>query len=579
MHTSHPPSRTHAVSGRRPPAWLVLAVLTMPFLLLLPPTPAPLAVLASAHAQSPPACPNLPPNPPGPDFSNKDLSGMNFSRRDLRMANFSGSTLKGTVFIGANLSGANFSGARVLASVREDVRPTDFTGANLANACFAGMSFSGRTYFTHADVSCADFSRNNLSGGLAIFGPSPLTINADASCKPAFRGTVMHCEFVADWPKLDFGARSGSAGADLSACGRQMAGLRFDGANLAGVNLSGANLDGISFANADLSGASMDQASLQCGAQQCANLENANLQGATLIAANLSGANLHGATLSGVGGKPAANLSFAHLRNVNLSKAQLIGTNFSGANFYGTNSGACPTTQDGHNGTTKGCASAYGATITGALFTNAYLYGVDFSTAAITGANFDGAVLVGADFSAATIGTSSNNVRTTFFGAWLQGTNLDAAESLRDIDLGNAALDFRREGNQLYMQLPGRTYNRHACGDSGCTPARADDVCVWISYGQTTVPANNASMICPDGFPAGGSGCGRANANGSNPRWNSSQPSSDPQACNGSNPRWNSSQPSSVPQACYALAATYAPAAAPAAVCNGRGTSAAIVNW
>jgi uncharacterized protein YjbI with pentapeptide repeats len=555
MQTSQPLCRTHSVSGRRVPAWLVLVLLA----LLLAWTPSPLPILASAHAQAPPACPNLPQSPPGLDFSNKDLSGMNFNRRDLRMANFSGSTMKGTVFIGANLAGANFSGARVLASPREDLRPTDFTGANLSNACFAGMTFTGRTYFTHADVSCADFSHNNLSGGLAIFGPSPLTLDA-GSCKPAFRGTVMHCEFVEDWPKLDFGARSGSAGADLSACGKQMAGLRFDGANLAGVNLAGANLDGISLANADLSGASLEQASLQCGAQQCANLENANLQGATLIAANLSGANLHGASLSGVNGKPAANLSFAHLRNVNLSKAQLIGTNFSGANFYGTNSGTCPTTQGGHNGSTRECSSAYGATITGALFTNAYLYGVDFGAAAITGANFDGAILVGADFSAATIGTSSNNVRTTFYGAWLQGTNLDAAGSLRDVDLSNAAFDFRRGGNQLYMQLPGRTYNRHACGAGGCTPASPADVCVWMSYGQTTVPANNASMICPDGFPAGSGGCGRANASGSNLRW-------------------NSGQPISVPPAWYALAATYAPAAPPASVCNGRGTSAGVINW
>ena len=515
---------------------------------------------SSAHAQAQPACPNLPQNPPGPDFSNKDLSGMNFSRQDLRMANFSGSTLKGTVFIGANLSGANFSGARVLVSSSEDLRPTDFTGANLSNACFANMTLAGRTYFTYADVSCADFSHNNLSGGFAIFGPSPLKIDANASCKPAFRGTVMHCEFVADWPKLDFGAASGNAGADLSACGAQLAGLRFDGAKLAGVNLAGANLDGASLANADLSGASLDQASLQCTGQQCANLESANLQGASLIAANLSGANLHGATLSGIGGKPAANLSFAHLRNVNLSQAQLIGTNFSGANFYGTNSGSCATSQAGHNGATKGCASAFGATITGTLFTNAYLYGVDFGNAAITGANFDGAVLVAADFSAATIGTSSNGVPTTFYGAWLQGTNLDAAEVLRDANFSNAAFDFRRAGNQLYMTLPGRTYNRHACGAGGCAPARSADVCVWMSYRQTTVPATNSSLICPDGMQAGGGGCGRAQANGGNARW-------------------NANQPVNVPQAWYALDATYTPAAPPASVCNGRGASVAVIDW
>lgn len=515
--------------------------------------------MSSAHAQTPPSCPNLPQNPPGPDFSHKDLSGMNFSRRDLRMANFTGATLKGTVFIGADLSGANFSGARVLASAREDLRPTDFTNAKLSNACFANMTFAGRTYFTYADISCADFSRNNLSGGLAIFGPGPLKIDAASACKPAFRGTVMHCEFVADWPRLDFGAGNGSAGADLSACARDLAGIRLDGAMLDGVNLSGAMLDGASLAGASLQGARLDSASLQCSAQQCVDLHDANLQGASLIAANLSGANMNNAALTGENGKPAANLSFAHLRNVNLSNAKLTGANFSGANFYGTYSGQCDTTGDNHTGFTKGCASAYGATMTGTVFTNAYLYGVDFAASTIIGASFEGAVLAAANFSAATIGTSSNNVRTSFYGAWLQGTNLDQANSLRDADLSNAWFDFRRDGNQLYLTLPGSTYNRHACGASGCTPASQADVCVFLIYKETTVPARNSSIVCPDGFSASSSaGCGRAD---------------------GGNPRWNNSQTMSPSQAGYAQKPSYGSTAAPASLCNGRGASAATTNW
>lgn len=495
----------------------------------------PVEAISSAHAQAQPTCPNLPQAQPGPDFSNRDLSGMNFSRRDLRMANFTGSTLKGTVFIGADLSGANFSGAQVQASEREDLRPTDFTGANLSHACLTNMAFRGRTYFTYADISCADFSRNNLSGGLAIFGESPLKIAADSTCKPAFRGTVMHCEFIADWPKLDFGAAAGSAGADLSACARQLAGLNLDGANLAGVNLNGADLDG-------------------------ASLAGANLQGATLVGANLSGANLHGAVLSGLPGKPAADLSLAHLRNANLSFAQLTGANFSGANFYGTYAGKCKTGAPGHNGATVDCASAFGATITGTVFNNAYLYGVDFSSAAITGASFAGAVLTGAEFGDATIGTSSNGVRTTFAGAYLQGTNLDRAAALTDADLSDAILDFRARGNQLYLNLAGSAYNQHACGATGCTPPSPHDVCVWLSYPETTVPASNSSIICPDRIAAGSGGCGRAARDGSNPRWNSRLALSAP-------PGW------------YANAATYAPAAAPAALCNGRGPDAAVVNW
>lgn len=516
--------------------------------------------MASAYAQAQQTCPNLPQNPPGPDFSNRDLSGMNFARRDLRMANFTGATLKGTVFIGADLSGANFSGAQVLASAREDLRPTDFTNAKLSKACFANMRFGGRTYFTYADLSCADFSNNNLSGGLAIFGPSPLKIDAGSSCRPAFRGTVMHCEFIADWPKLDLGASNGDAGADLSACGKELAGLRFDKANLAGVNFSGAMLDGASLAGANLARAVLDNASLQCGAQQCVDLQNANLQSASLIGANLAGANLHQAVLSAETGRPAANLSRAHLRNVNLSQAQLTGVNFSGANFYGTYAGKCNTRQAGHNGATVDCASAYGATMTDTVFDNAYLYGVDFSTASITGASFDGAVLTGAEFGDATIGTSANGKRTSFRQAWLQGTNLDRAAALREADLTGAYVDFRPRGNQLYLNLAGSAYNRHACGPGGCTPAAGADVCVWLSYADTTVPASNSSIICPDGNPAGGSGCGRAPPDGGNPRW-------------------KSSQPMNALQAWYANAATYVPAAAPAAICNGRGASAAIVNW
>ena len=516
--------------------------------------------IASAHAQAQPSCPNLPQNPPGPDFSNKDLSGMNFSRRDLRMANFTGATLKGTVFIGADLSGANFTGARVLASEREDLRPTDFSNAKLSNACFANMRFGGRTYFTYADISCADFSNNNLSGELAIFGPSPLKIDAGSSCRPAFRGTVMHCEFIADWPKLDLGAGNGSTGADLSACGTALAGLRFDGANLAGVNLSGANLDGASLAGANLARAKLDNASLQCTAQQCVDLQNANLQSASLIGANLSGANLHQAVLSAEPGKPAANLSRAHLRNVNLSQAQLTGVNFSGANFYGTYAGKCNTRQAGHNGATVDCASAYGATMTETVFDNAYLYGVDFSTASITGASFNGAVLTGAEFGGATIGTSANGKRTSFLQAHLQGTNLDRAAALREADLTGAYVDFRARGNQLYLNLAGNAYNRHACGAGGCTPAAGMDVCVWLSYTDTTVPTSNSSIICPDGNPAGSNGCGRATPDGSNLRWKSSQPMTTPQG-------W------------YVNVASYAPAAAPASVCNGRGANGAVVNW
>jgi hypothetical protein len=80
-----------------------------------------------------------------------------------------------------------------------------------------------------------------------------------------------------------------------------------------------------------------------------------------------------------------------------------------------------------------------------------------------------------------------------------------------------------------------------------------------LTYGKTTVPANNSSIVCPDGYSAD-TGCGRAQADGSNLHWKNNPSSSSLQA-------W------------YASTASYAPAAAPASICNGGGSTAGIVNW
>jgi uncharacterized protein YjbI with pentapeptide repeats len=536
--------------------------------------------LPAAHAQNPGLpCPASPSNKPARDFSNQDLSGKNFSRQDLTNANFSGATLKGTVFIGANLTGANFRNAHVLASNDEDVRPTDFTQATLTAACFNGVRFDGRTYFSYADFSCADFSQTNLIGK-AILGPGPLRIDQNL-CKPAFRSAVLDCEFVDDWPRLDLSAAPGGSPTNLTACGSQLAGRNLAHASLSGVDLSGANLtgavldganlsdaglrgatlDGASLAGATLTGAHLDSASLQCAGDRCVNLSNAQLQGATLTFANLSGANLSGALLTNdQSGRPATNLSHAHLRNVNLSSAKLIGADFSYANFYGTYAGSCQAARNGRSKTTPDCASAQQATINGTRFDNAYLYGVDFSLAAITGASFSGAVLTAANFSGAKIGTSANGVRTSFTQAHMQGTNIGDAASLDDVDLTDAYFDFPVIGNTLYLNLAGVDHNRHACGGAPCTPAAGIDVCVLLAYHDTRVPVSNTSIICPDGTLAGRSGCGSARRDGSNPRWKSSAPMNNP-------PAW------------YGKAASYAPAASPATVCNGAGVGAATVNW
>jgi uncharacterized protein YjbI with pentapeptide repeats len=520
-------------------------------------------------AQTPPlACPASPSGAPGQNFSGKDVSGMNFHGQDLTNANFSGATLKGTVFIGANLTGANFSNTRILASDNEDARPTDFTNANLTAACFIGAQFQGRSYFTYAKLTCADFSQTDISVH-AIFGPSPLIFD-HAACRPAFRASIMNCEFIDDWAHMDLSAPGIDRRTSVSACADRLAGRNFAGAQLASVSLAGARLDGANFAGADLSRAILDGASLQCvnplgNDPQCTDLSNARLQGASLNRANLSGAILYNAFLSNNENgniSEAAMLTNAHLKNVNLSFAQLSGVDFTSANFYGDNPGLCGTRLSNHAGATRGCASAHQANMTDTRFNNAYLYGVDFSGATIKGASFTQAVLAGANFAGARIDTGTNGNRTSLRAAHLQGTNLDLAALLSEADLTDAFVDFRRGGNLMYINLDGADHNRFACG-SGCKPPTGNDACTFVRFSVTTLPATNPGIICPDGNLAGAGGCGAPDPGGTNPRWASRL------AIAAANP-----------PAWYGNPATYTRAPpAPDTICKGRGPAAAILQW
>ncbi|MGV3655232.1 MAG: pentapeptide repeat-containing protein [Noviherbaspirillum sp.] len=522
-----------------------------------------------AYAQIPAiACPERPSGGAGAGFSGKDVSYMNFRGQDLTNADFSGATLKGTVFIGANLSGANFSNARILPSDNEDARPTDFTGANLDAACFIGADFQGRTYFTLAKLSCADFSQTDISAH-AIFGPAPLDFDR-AACRPAFRATVMNCEFIDDWADMNLGAAGTAHRTSIAACDGQLSGRNFAGAHLAGINLAGAILDGTNFTGADLSQANLEGASLQCldtgnGKRQCTDLSNARLQGASLDRANLNGAILYNAFLSNHQDgniSQAATLTNAHLKNANLSFAQLSGVDFTSANFYGDNPGPCLTALPNNAGPTRGCASAHLATMTETRFADAYLYGVDFSGAAIRGADFSRTVLAGANFAGASIATSPNGSRTSLRAAHLQGTNLDLAALLSEADLTDAFVDFRSGGNLIYFNLDGAGHNRFPCAP-GCRPSSGDDVCTLVRFPVTSVPAANPGITCPDGALAGPGGCGAAEPGGTNRRWASGRAAD-----------------AAAPPAWYRNPATYTPEPpAAAAICGGRGAQAAVTLW
>lgn len=505
----------------------------------------------------------------GPDFRGQRIEHGNFSHQDLTNANFSGTTLIAPFFDFANLKNANFQDAIILNDSSNPVLVADFSFANLEGACFVGAKFNGPTYFTSASLTCADFSKTDLSAGNAIFGESPLRFDREKTgCRLAFRESVMSCEFVSDWRFLDL------TGADIKACANDLAGRDLSGSKLDSVNLQGANLEKTKFVRADLSRAILDQASLQN-----ADLSYATLLGAHLNRANLTGANLYHAFLSNdtpSGITNAASVRQAHLKNANLSFAQLSGVDFTYSNFYGhdpAGTGVCKTapsrdkcreSSTNYEGFTCDCAAAHGAIVTQTKFSRAYLYGVDFTAAAGQGVDFREAVLTGSNFAGASISSDpKSGTASTFFRAFLQGANLDGAQLKDRPNLADAFVDFTPGGNNIYIFLDGANHNEFPCAD--CEPPMGSNVCVLVNYPEPTkVPEENVAFTCPNGFIGD---CGAADPSGENPKWKSRIADL-------------GAPPAGVPPAWYEHDATYSKAPEnPNMICNGQGPDSAIVFW
>ena len=519
----------------------------------------------------------------GHDYHGLTLVKCNFNGLNLSQANFNGATLSAVVFIRANLTGANFSGATFVDSGNPDF-PNDFTLANLNLAKFVGARFNGLTYFSYASLTSANFSNTDLTNGNAVFGQS-LSFDATASARLSFAGTVMNCEFVPQWAALDLtGAKS------LTACATQLVGFNFSKAKLAGVNLSGIDLsnttwDGADLSGTDFQGTTLDGATGLNGAAltvltgalfnqasaRYVDFSAGKLNGASFVGADLEGADFSKADLSADPDTPngtAAHFDRASLKNVSLAGATLNSVTFSYASLFGTALGApssqctlaragCPSSAPRTGGTCS-CASASGANLTDADFSNAFVYGVDFSTPAtiVNATKFDGAILVSANFSEASfqIDPSNGGKAPTFNGAWLQGVN---ASGLRQSALTGAFVDFgvvndgvARTGNALHLQLSGDYTRFKNWNGASATP------CIRLRYDNASVlPGNVGNMTCPNGRSYPGVGCGvRQPKDASTPL----------------NPAWNGgSLAQAQPPGWYQVDSTYETATSGAAVCNG----------
>jgi len=470
--------------------------------------------LASVPA---PACPpSLVAN--GHDYHGLTLALCSFSGQDLTNANFAGATVTGVVFIKTNLTGADFSGA-TFADSGNATLPTDFSFADLTNAKFIGATFNGSTYLTHATLTCADFSQTDISTGNAIFGDSPLAIDTTQGCRTKFRQTTMNCEFVPQWNRLDL------TGAQISACGSQLqtvagqpgydfsgglfGGVVFDNLDLTASTWTGAVLEHTSFQGATLDNATglsgtsetpsrLSAAKFNKASVQNVDLSNAQLYGAQFTNANLTNSSLAGSFLSANTAavppiETAAVFDGAHLKNVNLATAKLQGASFQFASFYGSFGGATPTFPCKTN-----CATASGADLTGANFSNAYLFGVDFTgkTTTINGTQFGSAILTGASFAGANFQVKGG-AAPDFANALLQGTIFDSTANLVNTSLVNAFVDFGaatnpNQGNILYLLLSA-DYTGFKNWSGASTP------CVQAAYGAFSAVPPTVSMTCPNG--------------------------------------------------------------------------------
>ncbi|MEJ7685961.1 MAG: pentapeptide repeat-containing protein [Variovorax sp.] len=498
-----------------------------------------------AQAQAPvPSCPASR-VAGGHDYQGLVLTACSFNGLDLSKANFAGARLSAVVFVRTNLAGADFSNA-TFADSGSATFPSDFSFADLTDAKFIGAKFDGATYLTYATLACSDFSSVNLNTGKAIFGDQALAIVTTRSCRTKFQKATMNCEFVPQWSQLDLSgaditacasllqANGGKAGHDFS--GGLYADVVFDGLDLTGSTWTGAVLERASFQQATLDNAkglsgAVGKLSRLSGARfNRASLRNVDLSYAALYGAQFTNADLSNSSLAAAAlqANPAAQppiqtaavFDGAHLRNVNLADADLEGVSFQYASFYGSFGGGTPQipcqTTCRSPGFTCACATASGANLTRANFSNAYLFGADFTgPTTINGTQFDAAILTGASFAGAKFSVDGG-AAPSFGKALLQGATFDANANLPGAVFLNAFVDFGRagsgtSGNDLYLQLSA-DYTRFR-GWSG-----APKPCVRPTYASPSAVPASVPMTCPDGS----SGiCGNASTPASIARWKS----------------------------------------------------------
>lgn len=313
----------------------------------------------------------------GSDFSDcYRITGATFRNAKLQGCKFDNVDLSNIDFSGADLSGVNLSLCRSVAGAK-------FIGANLSGTNFKGLADFTNTDFTGAIMKGTLFYNSNLSP--AKFADVTQFADTQDARTEFVRCTIPYNVLKLNWNYLNM------TSAVVTGMPKDMQRFTAQNAIIADFSFISTNLKNANFTNAILPGCSF----AECG---------------------LPLANFRGAQLQGRDRFPACAFSRADLMNVDFTEANLTGTNFTGAYFWGTG------------------AKVTNAILIRAIFSNAYLAGVDFSGVAekqCQGAIFDYSCLVNAKFMGTNVGKlegqSASFVRACLQGVDFTGASLDAA--------------------------------------------------------------------------------------------------------------------------------------------------------
>lgn len=110
------------------------------------------------------------------------------------------------------------------------------------------------------------------------------------------------------------------------------------------------------------------------------------------------------------------------MRGASLAYADLTGATLKNVSFHNQFTNIC---EPDENGDTNGCSSAYGATLTGATFVEAYIPGLDLTNAVLSGVDFSGAFAMDTNFTGSTVDSDVLGQTVKFNGTVLLGADFE----------------------------------------------------------------------------------------------------------------------------------------------------------